>query len=65
MPMSIVKIEFVQCENIIYNFSVDQDESYVANGMICHNCRCRSVPYFPDLPEEQLVTEDFNTWLQT
>jgi hypothetical protein len=25
----------------VYNISVDDDESYVANGIVAHNCRCR------------------------
>lgn len=24
-----------------YNFSVEDDESYIANGIVVHNCRCR------------------------
>lgn len=28
----------------LYNFSVDEDESYVANGVVVHNCRCAHVP---------------------
>jgi len=28
----------------LYNFSVEDDESYIANGMVSHNCRCTYVP---------------------
>ena len=24
----------------VFNFSVDEDESYVANGIVVHNCTC-------------------------
>jgi very-short-patch-repair endonuclease len=27
-------------KRILYNFSVDEDESYIANGIVVHNCRC-------------------------
>lgn len=52
---------------IVYNMSVEEDESYVANGIVCHNCRCRSVPFFKELEEERedLITEDFATWMET
>lgn len=28
----------------LYNFSVEEDESYVAKGLVVHNCRCAWVP---------------------
>lgn len=28
------------CKYKLYNFSVDEDESYIANGFAVHNCRC-------------------------
>jgi hypothetical protein len=31
---------------ILYNFSVEEDESYIANGIIVHNCRC-DLEYIP------------------
>ena len=27
----------------LYNFSVENDESYIANGIVVHNCRCRFI----------------------
>lgn len=30
----------------LFNFAVEEDESYVANGVVMHNCRCRWVPVF-------------------
>jgi very-short-patch-repair endonuclease len=27
-------------ETSLYNFSVEEDESYIANGIVVHNCRC-------------------------
>lgn len=26
--------------NLLYNFSVEEDESYIADGIVVHNCRC-------------------------
>ena len=28
----------------LYNFSVEEDESYIAKGMVTHNCRCTTIP---------------------
>ena len=28
-----------------YNFSVEEDESYMAKGVVVHNCRCIALPY--------------------
>lgn len=27
-----------------YNFAVEDDESYVAKGIVCHNCYCEEIP---------------------
>ena len=29
----------------LYNFSVEEDESYIAKGIVVHNCRCIMLPY--------------------
>jgi len=47
----------------IYNFAVEDDESYIANGFVTHNCRCvllyhtvkqmeKIKPYEPESPPE-------------
>jgi hypothetical protein len=28
----------------LYNFSVEEDESYVAKGVVSHNCECTILP---------------------
>jgi len=28
----------------LYNFSVEEDESYIAKGVVVHNCRCIALP---------------------
>jgi len=45
--------------DIVYNFSVLDDESYVANGVISHNCRSRLLPYYKGIPKERDYTKDF------
>ena len=42
--VSIEKVEKNKRSNKLYNISVDEDESYIADGIIVHNCRC-SVNY--------------------
>ena len=34
----------------VFNLSVMQDESYTANGIVVHNCRSRTIPYFGKIP---------------
>ena len=29
----------------LYNLSVEEDESYIAKGVVVHNCRCIALPY--------------------
>jgi len=31
---------------IFYNLSVDEDESYIANGFVVHNCLCVRMPLY-------------------
>lgn len=43
---AIVPIDAIECTNyegVVYNFEVADDESYVADGIIVHNCRCTTV----------------------
>jgi SPP1 gp7 family putative phage head morphogenesis protein len=39
-PLRVIKIEQTPFEGFVYNFSVENDEVYVANGILVHNCRC-------------------------
>jgi len=43
-----VENKWVDNEAILYNLSVDEDESYVANGFVVHNCRCVAIPILPE-----------------
>lgn len=33
----------------LFNLSVEEDESYIARGIVVHNCRCVAVPYVKEL----------------
>ncbi len=46
--------------DVVYNLSVLDDESYVANGIIVHNCRSRILPYYGGIPGERDYTKDFD-----
>lgn len=41
--MRVAKIERVPFDGEVYNLTVLDDESYIANGLIVHNCRCTVV----------------------
>ena len=41
--VKIKRISRVKRRGCVYNLSVREDESYVAEGMAVHNCRCRVV----------------------
>ena len=43
MSARVVGIEPVQFSGTVYNFQVDEDESYVANGVVVHNCFIQAV----------------------
>lgn len=41
IDLEVVKIEKRKMrKTTLYNFSVDEDESYIAKGFVVHNCRC-------------------------
>ena len=42
--MKIKSIRKVPYSGTVYNLGVEEDESYIANGIIVHNCRCVFVP---------------------
>ena len=47
ISLSIDKIGiFIEEKKVtLYNFSVEEDESYIAKGIVVHNCRCIMLPY--------------------
>jgi len=36
---SVEKIQLKRAKRL-YNFSVEENESYIAKGVVMHNCRC-------------------------
>ena len=42
----------------LYNLAVEEDESYIANGFVIHNCRCAAIPILEeDIPEGTKIYE--------
>jgi very-short-patch-repair endonuclease len=39
----------------LYNLTVDEDESYIAKGVVVHNCRCICLPVSKQLKENRLL----------
>lgn len=66
MSMPIVKITKSRETKMVYNFSVEEDESYVLNGILSHNCRCRIAPVSDDIPDVAPPDHgDFDQWLNS
>jgi len=36
----VEEVEFEECDGVVYNFSVEEDESYTLHGIVVHNCMC-------------------------
>jgi hypothetical protein len=43
VPVLEVERRTLKSPRMRYNFSVAEDESYVAKGIVVHNCRCAVV----------------------
>ena len=51
----------------LYNLSVDEDESFIASGLISHNCRCGYIPrinfsIFDELEQDLMATNPPTTF---
>jgi hypothetical protein len=65
MKLYITSIKRKSEQKKVYNFSVEEDESYVLNGIVSHNCRCRLVPVVGEPPEKiSGELKDFSEWIQ-
>ncbi|MFA5377936.1 MAG: phage minor head protein [Dehalococcoidia bacterium] len=52
---SVLSVDYSQVKDrTVYNLSVAEDESYIAKGMVVHNCRCVLVA---ELDEEKMVSQ--------
>lgn len=62
---SVVSIEQERYESEVYNIEVDEDNTYIADGVVVHNCRSHLVPVmhrYADLPpriQRRVREEDF------
>ena len=64
MSVYVKNIKREKSEEIVYNFSVLEDESYILNGVVSHNCRCTMSPVSDDMPKEEGVpTQDIMDWI--
>lgn len=54
----LASITRIKHEGAVYNFAVEEDESYVAEGIVVHNCRCSWTPADEDLGERIGTDED-------
>lgn len=59
MPWKVTDIEVFQIKknHMLYNFSVEEDESYIAKGCVVHNCRCIALPLRPEIPSNSITTK--------
>lgn len=56
----VVSIEIVPYDGQVYNLSVEEDETYVLNNIITHNCLCYSTAVLQ--PEGEFV-ERLRGWM--
>ncbi len=62
LEISSIKKWVLQSSKKLYNFAVDKDESYIAKGIVTHNCRCRIIPQI-DIPKERLLKESMKKYI--
>ena len=67
MKLRISSITEIIEEIEVFNFAVKEDESYILNGIVSHNCRCTIAPVTPDLEQvdESESIKDFETWINS
>lgn len=64
MPMQITSIKEIEEEVIVYNFAVEEDESYILDGFVSHNCRCALAPATENIPDVPASNQaEFEKWL--
>lgn len=48
---------------MVYNLSIDEDETYIANGFLVHNCRSTTAPLFKEdvkVKGDKLIKQDLD-----
>ncbi|AWT50515.1 MuF-like minor capsid protein [Gordonia phage Sitar] len=49
VPVPVARLWTERADSVrLWNFAVDEDESYIAAGLACHNCRCTMLIYDDD-----------------
>jgi SPP1 gp7 family putative phage head morphogenesis protein len=48
-PITNIKKWTLERDGKLFNLSVEDDESYIAKGVVVHNCRCIYLPYIEEL----------------
>lgn len=54
--VAVISVSHKPFEGTVYNFSVEEDESYIANGIVNHNCGCELF----EVPEGWTIDEEGN-----
>lgn len=57
---AIVNVSFKKVNTIVYNLTVNKNHSYIANGIVTHNCLCYLVPRLRD---SQDFRDDVKAWV--
>lgn len=68
MPMPIERIKRIKLKEpvLVFNMSVEDDESYIAHGFVSHNCRCQVFPVAKDyLPDSKVSYTGIDEWLES
>jgi very-short-patch-repair endonuclease len=50
-PVKSIRKWKLKRNRTLYNLSVEEDESYIAKGVVVHNCRCIALPYVEGMPK--------------
>jgi len=58
VPIKIKSIKKIKYKGKMYNLAVEDDETYIAEGIIVHNCRSLLIPVTQD--EEYKVSTKLN-----
>lgn len=45
---TVIMIVEEQYDGYVYNLSIDRDETYIADGVVVHNCRSTTIPRVKD-----------------
>jgi hypothetical protein len=61
---NVLNVDFADFSGHVYNFHVDPDNWYFANGIITHNCICSNIPYISNSLDLSLQHNNLETAYQ-